>query len=204
MRTPQRNFVVELKSGRRQPKGEASSIWGDTDLKAFARDVEDGASHPFNSSGTPGLPSAGGDMLVDPIVTGSLSEDAGDLDVLRAAKLADDGIEVDASERHPADHPAVEVVVQTPEAQPASRPQVTSTGAAQKRTKRPATHEIVPVSVSADGDQCAQSETAGDLLPFDEVAVLHAENKRLKRLLAEQLHAENLQLKKMLERFDLT
>jgi hypothetical protein len=39
---------------------------------------------------------------------------------------------------------------------------------------------------------------------LDEVTALEAENKRLKRLLAEQLRAENLRLNKMLERFDVT
>ncbi|MDW9414265.1 hypothetical protein GOB15_07320 [Sinorhizobium meliloti] len=37
---------------------------------------------------------------------------------------------------------------------------------------------------------------------LDELATLEADNKRLKRLLAEQLRAQNLWLKKMLERFD--
>lgn len=37
---------------------------------------------------------------------------------------------------------------------------------------------------------------------LDELATLEADNKRLKRLLAEQLRAQNLWLKKMLKRFD--
>ena len=35
-----RNFVVEIKSNRRQIRPQATSIWGDTDLKAISRDVE--------------------------------------------------------------------------------------------------------------------------------------------------------------------
>ncbi|ASY60886.1 hypothetical protein SJ05684_a40170 (plasmid) [Sinorhizobium sojae CCBAU 05684] len=37
----------------------------------------------------------------------------------------------------------------------------------------------------------------------DELATLEAENKRLKRLLAERILTQNLQLKKMLDRFNL-
>jgi hypothetical protein len=47
-------------------------------------------------------------------------------------------------------------------------------------------------------------KSAADPISFDEVAALDAENKRLKRLLAEQLQTQNLQLKKMLERFEVT
>ncbi|MQX77210.1 hypothetical protein GHK80_13585 [Sinorhizobium medicae] len=36
----------------------------------------------------------------------------------------------------------------------------------------------------------------------DELAALDADNKRLKRLLAERLRAQNFRLKRMLERFD--
>ena len=204
MRTPQRNFVVEFKSGRRQPKAGANSIWGDTDLKAFVRDVEESASHPFNSSQALRAPDADGGMLSDPINAGSVSEYTGNPDVLQTATPSADGVEVDVSTQRQADHPPVEVVAQVPESEPAARPQATLTGAARKRVKRTATREIHHSSTATRGEQSVQSETAGDPVPFDEVAALNAENKRLKRLLAEQLHAQNLQLKKMLERFDLT
>ncbi|OWW04780.1 hypothetical protein ATY81_02035 [Rhizobium sp. R72] len=36
MRKPQRNFVVELKSGRRRPTSKPISIWGNLDLKAVS------------------------------------------------------------------------------------------------------------------------------------------------------------------------
>ncbi len=48
MKTPQRNFVVEFKSVRRQPKVGNSSIWGDTDLKSLVREVEGDTPHLFN------------------------------------------------------------------------------------------------------------------------------------------------------------
>lgn len=41
MKKPQRNFVVEYKSGRRKSDVKSpSSIWGNLDLKSVARDVE--------------------------------------------------------------------------------------------------------------------------------------------------------------------
>lgn len=41
MKKPQRNFVIEYKSGRRKTESKApSSIWGDLDLKSVARDIE--------------------------------------------------------------------------------------------------------------------------------------------------------------------
>ncbi|MGB3812559.1 MAG: hypothetical protein WA950_04975 [Shinella sp.] len=43
----QRSFVVERKSSRRRQKAQASSIWGDTDFKALARDAEVHAPHVF-------------------------------------------------------------------------------------------------------------------------------------------------------------
>ncbi|MEK1929289.1 MAG: hypothetical protein AAAC47_05785 [Pararhizobium sp.] len=47
MKTPQRNFVVEFKPGRRQPKAETASIWGNTDFKALVREVEDKVPYLF-------------------------------------------------------------------------------------------------------------------------------------------------------------
>lgn len=48
----QRSFVVEFKSSRRQPKAQGTSIWGDADLKALAREVEDQAPHIFGPAAT--------------------------------------------------------------------------------------------------------------------------------------------------------
>ncbi|QND44716.1 hypothetical protein HB780_02670 (plasmid) [Rhizobium lusitanum] len=200
MRTPQRSFVVEFKSGRRPPKAGTNSIWGDTDLKAVAREVEDDTSHLFKSNEAPGTHDAGGDVLPDVINVGSASEHAGDLDVARAEIPSVNGAQVDALEPHEVDRPVVEAVAQVQESQPSLRPRATSKDAAPKRAKRgPATAHV---SVGAHEDQNTQSKTAMDSISVDEVAALDTENQRLKRLLAKQLHAQNLQLRKMLERFD--
>jgi hypothetical protein len=203
MRTPQRNFVVEFKSERRQPKAGANSIWGDTDLKAVAREVEDEASHllPSNVAPGPSTPDAGGDVLPSVINADSASEHPGDLDVVRAAILSTDSAEVDVPKQHQVDHLVVEAVADVQENQPSSPPQAKSEDVARKRAKRaPATAQI---STDAHEDRSAQSKTAADPIPVDEVTALDTENKRLKRLLVKQLRAENLQLKKMIERLDI-
>lgn len=74
MKTPQRKFVVEFKSGRRQTKARTNSIWGDADLKALVREVEDKAPHLLNSNGAPGAPDEGGDMSSDLMNSGCASE----------------------------------------------------------------------------------------------------------------------------------
>ncbi|NTF97902.1 hypothetical protein [Rhizobium rhizogenes] len=201
MRTPQRSFVVEFKSGRRQPKAGTNSIWGDTDLKAVAREVEDDTSHLFKSNEAPGTHDAGGDVLPDVINVGSASEHAGDPDVTRATTPSVNGAQVDVPKQHEVDRPVVEAVAQVQESQPSLRPRAIAEDVAPKRAKRgPAT---VHVSVGAREDQNTQSKTATDPISLGEVAALVTENKRLKRLLAKQLHAQNQQLKKMLERFDV-
>ncbi|QFI69478.1 hypothetical protein EKH55_4604 [Sinorhizobium alkalisoli] len=50
-------------------------------------------------------------------------------------------------------------------------------------------------------DLTAQIGTVDNRISADELVALEADNRRLKRLLAEQLSAQNLWLKKMLERF---
>lgn len=58
MKTPQQNFVVEYKSGRRHTDARSGSIWGNTDLKALVRAAEADAPHLFDSKTAPkdGIP----------------------------------------------------------------------------------------------------------------------------------------------------
>ncbi|MDW9565158.1 hypothetical protein GOB35_30880, partial [Sinorhizobium meliloti] len=107
MKTPQWRFVVERKSRRRQPKAQTNSIWGDTDLKALAREVEDTASHLFDSDEGPGRLGSGETRLAGPIDAESVNERA---DVARAAIPFIIGAEVEISKLHEANDPA-EVVV---------------------------------------------------------------------------------------------
>lgn len=203
MKTPQRKFVVEFK-GRRQPKAPTNSIWGDTDFKALAREVEDKTSHLFSSNEAPGAPDESGNVLPDPMNSPPASEHGGDADFARATMRVADGSEVEVLKQHDADRPAAEVVAQAQESKPASQPRRPSGGTPQLRAKRASARAITRTAMDTNEAQSAQSTTARDPVSFDEVAALDAENKRLRRLLVEHLHAQNLQLKKMLERFDVT
>lgn len=199
MKTPPRRFVVEVKSGRRQPKAQTNSIWGDTDFKALAREVEDKAPHLFNSDEAPRMPDEGRETLPDLIRPGPVNQPAGDLDVGQAPMPP--RAEADVQRQNGDDQLAVEAVAQVHETQPVSLPRKKSKGTSRKRTKRAPAPTATPDAMIAHEGQDAQSRTGGDSISFEGLATLEAENRRLKRQLAERLHQENLQLKMMLERF---
>ncbi|RVP11814.1 hypothetical protein CN085_24015 [Sinorhizobium meliloti] len=202
MKTPQRRFVVEVKSGRRLPKIKTNSIWGDTDLKALAREVEEKASHLFKSNEAPLTPDSGEMGLADPLNAASGSEDGGDVDMVRAVIPSSNGAETEIL-KHAADPPAaVEAVAQAQESL-SSRRRTTSTGTPRKRAKRALAQTIAHNSEVGNEDREPQTATADNPISVDELATLDADNKRLNRLLAQQLRAQNLWLKKMLERFDV-
>ncbi|PDT50836.1 MULTISPECIES: hypothetical protein [Sinorhizobium] len=194
MKTPKRRFVVEFKSGRRQPKAQTSSIWGDTDLKALSREVEDTAPHLFNSNEAPVAPASAEARPADPLNAESVNERADYVDGALAAIASADGVEVGVSKHNEADHSA-EAVVQVQESQPSSPPRTTSAGTPRKRAQRAAAQTTAHNSKLGHEGRKAE-------ISLDELAALEAENKRLKRLLAEQLRAQNLRLRQMLERFD--
>ncbi|QQF06254.1 hypothetical protein [Sinorhizobium meliloti] len=199
MKTPQRRFVVEFKSGRRQPKTKTNSIWGDTDLKALAREVEEKASHLFNANEAPLTPDSAEMGLSDSLNAASASEDGGYVDMARAVTPSSNGAETEIL-KHADDPPAaVEAVAQVQETQPASQRRTTSTGTPRKRALA---QTIAHNSEVGNEDRKPQTGTVDNPISVDELATLDADNKRLKRLLAEQLRAQNLWLKKMLERFD--
>lgn len=174
MKTPQWRFVVERKSRRRQPKAQTNSIWGDTDLKALAREVEEKASHLFNSDEGPGRPGSGETRLADPIDAESVNERA---DVARAAIPFIIGAEVEISKHDEADDPA-EVVVQVEESQPAPQRRLTPTGTPQKRAKRASAQTIVRKPEVEYEDRGAQPGTADNPVSHDELAALDASGSR--------------------------
>ncbi|MEY9199407.1 hypothetical protein ABIA16_004586 [Sinorhizobium fredii] len=201
MKTPQRRFVVEFKSGRRQPKAQANSIWGDTDLRALAREVEETASHLFSSNEAAGTPDSGETRPADPIKAEPVNGRAVAVDVALPAAPVAEGAEVEIAQHHEADDPA-DAVVEIEERQPASQPRATSTGTPRKRGKRLPAQTVAQNPKVGHEDRKAQTGTVDNPVSRDELAALDADNKRLKRLLAEQLHAQNFRLKKMLERFN--
>lgn len=204
MKTPHRRFVIEVKSGRRQPKTRVNSIWGDTDLKALAREVEDKTPHLFATAKDAFAASpdtAKDNTLVDPLNKG-LTEATVDLDIVGAV-MPTVSNEIERQEAREAALPKVGVVEQVRRENSIISPPRTSRNTTRNRVKR------APIRVPGNGD----ANTSGDLgtrsklgmevILLDELIALDVENKRLKRLLAEQLRVQNLQLKKMLERFDI-
>ncbi|MQW59221.1 hypothetical protein [Sinorhizobium meliloti] len=202
MKTPQRRFVVEFKSGRRQPKAQTKSIWGNTDLKALAREVEETTPHLFNPSEAAGTLNSAETAPADPIDAEPVNQPAHDVDVALAPMPFAKGAELEISKHQEADHPPG-TVVQLEEGQPASQPGTTSTGTPRKRAKRTYAQPIAHNSEVGNEDPKPQTGTVDERISLDELAALEADNKRLKRLLAKQLHAQNVQLKKMLARFDV-
>ena len=213
MKKPQRKFVVEFKSGRRLTKGGAGSIWGNTDLKAVAREVEDQSSHLFGAAKTPvrevtePTPDPGAQIApAEPVVESAAPEP------LTNATSADSPASPSAfidEVAEPAPTPVGPLTVSkidqvaAPEQTLLAPPAVPKTVKAPKTAPRKRVARVLPVPVpSAKGEP--QVPAAGAVTPAtasDELATLDAENKRLRHLLANKLRAQNAELKSMLDRF---
>jgi hypothetical protein len=198
MKTPRRNFVVEFRSGRRQPKTGTKSIWGDTDLKAVTREVEQKVPHLFTAHEAAGAPGLGEAMSVDPNNAGSAGETGDEVEIARAATSSTDSAEVETLKQPEADRPAAtEAVAQVQESEPVSQSRPARRSTVRKRVKRP-----VQKNNSKHEDLKAQTRAVKNPISLEDLATLDADNKRLRRLLAERLRAQNVRLNKMLERFD--
>jgi hypothetical protein len=135
---------------------------------------------------------------------GSAGEHGGNAELARAEMPSVGGAGVEVAKRHQGDTRAAEAVTQLQESQPVSQARRTSRDSARKTAKPAAVDAIAKFSMGRDDARNVEAATTSNPISFDELAALDAENRRLERLLAEQLHAENLQLKKMLSRFDIT
>lgn len=201
MKTPQRKFVVEFKSGRRQQRAETKSIWGDTDLKAFVRKAEDDAPHLFGSNETLGSSVDDGHISPEPMNLGSASAVDGGSDAARTTLLAVDEQEAKAPKQHEDNLAAVDTIAQAPVSQGVQQPRKPLKDTARKRARRTVTQAINGED-RLNEDFSTQSVTAADAVSLQEVAALELENKRLRKMLAEVLRTENVQIRRMLERFD--
>ncbi|CAN7643846.1 hypothetical protein [Rhizobium sp. LjRoot258] len=200
MKTRQRQFVVEIKGGRRLPKAQAASIWGSTDLKALTREVEDRAPHLFSSAEAPHTQVAaesGPTQLHTDSVSGHVRDADGRSEGMPSAAR----INVEGTLSKKADDANKVVVAQMPASGDALEPQPTSKKADGKSLKRKPARETGRMKTGKTTDSREKSETIQSSISLDEVIALDAENRRLKRLWAVHLHRQNLQLKKMLERF---
>jgi hypothetical protein len=196
MKTPQRNFVVEFKSVRRQPKVGNSSIWGDTDLKSLVREVEGDAPHLFNLQQASPIHGNNDDTPSNNVSAGAPAEDSARL----AARQPAESLPNEVQSRE-LDQPSAKTsIVESPEQQ---RSDPTSSEASNDPLQGHAEHAGVNIDVLANEEREVQFDTVSNEISTDELIALEAENQRLKWLLAEKLHAQNLQLKRMLVRFDL-
>lgn len=196
MKTPQRKFVVEFKSGRRLPKSGANSIWGDTDFNALAREVEDQSSHLF------GAASPAVQAVTEPTLDAGSLIPAGERVMEDVVPEAPMNPVVDSAES-PVSTPAVIDEVAEPVPTPIEPPTVSSIVKAPKKAPRKRVARVLatPVPTAKDEPQVPTVNAVTASTAADDLATLDAENKRLRQLLANQLRAQNAELKRMLERF---
>lgn len=174
---PQRNFVVEYKSNRRQPRETAKSIWGNTDLSALSKAVADDMPATTAAVQPPVTPPKIESTIApqpDPVLT--------DLPPLAAALE---------------DCPMVEPI-ESAEIVPAS-------GGAQVLKKVRKQRYMKTTTKPAQRAPRVTDATTAAAIPFDERDILSAlelENRRLKGLLVDKLRRENDELTVMLRRFE--
>jgi hypothetical protein len=186
----QRSFIVEFKPGRRQPKSQKASIWGNTDLKALAREVEDQAPHIFRRE-----QSAAANEKVSAAI-GDTSRNAPTQSVDNEAVITT---------------PRREDAISKPSAMETSEPQVLTTHT-EAEAKGPI--EVPSIATVRRRRSVFSEQTHQDRPPTQvhaadhsspisshELAELEEENRRLKALLRSHLQTENAHLKKMLARF---
>lgn len=185
MRSQQRNFVVEFKSRSRQGKASKSkptSIWGDTDLKAVARQVEDQSAHLFERLDETGV-NTDTRLQTDTLPHSTPATECppelleGNAPAVVAKSIAHASIDNSAVETHQASEPTSAKAPKAKARRRASR---------QKQAKHSVGLLVEPMETSNSDS---------------ELADLEAENKHLKALLREYLLASNRRLKKMLLRF---
>ena len=177
-----RNFVVELKSSRRQTKPQNRSIWGDTDLKALASEVE--AKLPVSHLGR------GKSLTPEKRSAKQIFGNAGG-----DARPPNETL---TSEKLPETPPAPRILQALPQ-----KPVEPEADPAPKETDCSPAPRVCSSKSSSDEKQkglspriAIQSQVPGP----DELEALEAENQRLKVMLRSQLQTENLELRKMLAR----
>lgn len=194
MRVPQRNFVVEFKSRSRQPKvGEPASIWGDTDLKAVARQVEEQSADIF-------APPADEPIVVDAVPP-----------EMELQAPAEHTVECPAAPTVPeaqlADIPKIEAPpitlistanVEIEQPQPAEQPSIPDEAGGKANARR---QTKATLTVLVRRPKLARVEKREAYVSLADLDALEQENQRLKVLLRQKLAADNSRLRQMLTRF---
>ncbi|MHA7777886.1 hypothetical protein [Roseibium sp. M-1] len=177
-----RNFVVELKSSRRQTKPPNRSIWGDTDLKALASEVE--TNLPI-SHGVSGNSLTSEKKPAKQYQGKENRETLPSMDTPRNDKL-------------PQRSPAPRILQALP--QVAVEPEAKSAPKEIDRISTPLTLSSKGSDDETEKKQTTSVATKPQLTCPDELAELEAENRRLKVMFRSLLQAENHELRKMLAR----
>lgn len=192
MKAPRREFVVEYKSTRRQTKAQPKSIWGNLDLGAVARQVDADDVLPVEQP-----------IRSRPVETRQGEQTSSSNAVIDAANVPEDG-----DDRQPiadVNPEAVDVglptdpVPTTNDTQPAGRAAISS-----QRTRRRKSVARMP-SPHFGRSSPAPAALKASMPPVDlgdDIVSLDAENRRLKRLMAEKLRSENDRLRSLLGRLE--
>jgi hypothetical protein len=213
----QRSFAVEYKSGRRKLNSKPNSIWGDTDLKSVAQDLQDEIM-PFMSL----APEARSrEMLVSrdeqagPLLTLPIGQET-NASALQETTMADENNTMINADTPAAAAPDVPKKVRKPRAKKAV-PETASaaisvqpvaasnaTAGTQKRRRKTKSDEgatsarRAPVKRAPRVLQAAAAPSVAAVDEFADLLQLEEENQRLRKLLAEKLRAENADLRKRL------
>jgi len=191
MRAPQRKFVIEVRSNRRQTRKQPESIWGGIDLKAIVREAEGEAPELFRA-----------DACTDRSTEGLRGP------LMGPTKAAEVVEVVDATPARPvleSSEPSPIPRFVTPENQASPLTRKVGRGPRAKQEAKEAAK--FPLRSNWEKRSTAENSAApeGDTgeVSNEALAVLEAENRRLRRLLAARLKQENLTLALMLRNVDL-
>lgn len=177
VKNTRRDFVVEYKSNRRQPKQATKSIWDETDLhsisKAVAADMTPAiVTEPLKDRIVDQSPTVQQDKTLPSIPVAE-----GEPDLCKRSQQIETAAQKD--------------VASVPEAKPVIKP---------KREQRHASTEIpLPLALETPVETSFSLSVVDDL---DTLAALELENRRLKALLVKKLRAENTSLKDMLQQVE--
>ncbi|MEO9340363.1 hypothetical protein ABFT80_23360 [Mesorhizobium sp. SB112] len=206
MKWPHRDFVVEIKSSRRAPKSKSSSIWGSLDLKAHAAEVENelrqqdyGAAIP-NRIKTPSEP----DIENTDRLPNSNMTPRGEMVIGVSSEALDPAVASTQNLTIVDEMPKTRADVKSPPQKLSDRQRVDSESqtAGPKATNNIASHVLKSVGRRKHrlrknpGTVSIDTKTSYDL--GKDLNKLEAENKRLKKLLADKLYNENAELKRKL------
>jgi hypothetical protein len=184
MRPQQKSFVVEIKSKGRRSAVRQGSIWGTTDLKAVARQAANVAPQLFETTGH--VAETAALNIPEPL------DRASTVDLTLADQHdSSDEVEIVSVEPIETETALVEAALLSVLADAGLKRKAD----APRRARKPS--RVKPAVSKADAPQQLNvSDATGD----NDLALLEAENARLKSLWAEQLRGQNQRLRVMLER----